>query len=169
MSRDRSALLAVIVACALVTALWVWLSPALAPPDLVDVRAPLPSVQPTPPSHYCEHATRGALLVADSDGYVCERFDLLARVHGGCCAPDRQRARHTCAHCAGTCCALYEHCVSCCVGTSRLFGACRADCAPHNGSAPLQHCFAAPAPTPKPSASASPSGEPGRAVEWLLL
>ena len=154
-------------------------SPALAP--YVSLQRPLPSARPTPaPSHYCETATLGALLVSDSDGYVCERFHLLPADRSGCCDPGRPRQRYVCAGCVasrgGLCCALYEHCVSCCTGAPNPFHACTEHCRTHSGSldgaghyrdAAHRYCFGEQAASETPSASPSASGAPGRPIEWL--
>jgi len=155
-------------------------SPALAP--YVSLQRPLPSARPTPaPSHYCETATLGALLVSDSDGYVCERFHLLPADRSGCCDPGRPRQRYVCAGCVasrgGLCCALYEHCVSCCTGAPNPFHQCVEDCRTSSRSldasgrqyrdAEHRYCAGERTVSESPSASAPPVGPAPSAVQWL--
>lgn len=175
---QRRAFALVLALCALYTLYAAHDSPALAP--YIDIERPLPSVRPAPHARECEHATLGALLVADSDGYVCERFVLLPAARGGCCSPGHARSRYVCADCVpsrgGVCCALYEHCVSCCTGAPNPFHACTEHCRTHSGSldgaghyrdAAHRYCFGEQAASETPSASPSASGAPGRPIEWL--
>jgi len=71
----------------------------------------------------CLTATAGHLLVADSRGYVCDRFALGLTSHRNCCVPGMDRWLLRCNSCAHYtnggdtrhCCELYEFCVSCCM------------------------------------------------------
>jgi hypothetical protein len=71
----------------------------------------------------CLTATAGHLLVADSRGYVCDRFSLGRTSHRNCCVPGMDRWLLQCNSCADIvangsdryCCELYEFCVSCCM------------------------------------------------------
>lgn len=104
----------------------------------------------------CEHTVSNGNLVADSSGAVCRWAGVdpatsccaVSEVIGGACAD----------HCdlALQCCAVYEHCVACCV-SGEPFAACVARCRTHSGSAAARefvdvkrkHCFGvfnAPAP-----------------------
>jgi len=154
---------------------------AQAPPSVLGgPGAPLPSQRPTPPpSHHCESATLGALLVCDSDGYVCERFHV---AEYGCCSEMRPRRRYTCVGCAEACCARYENCVSCCLGRDaetgpgpldRCADACRTNSASLDETGRQyrdpdhRYCWARPSATP--STSPSPSAPAGTRVEWLEI
>lgn len=105
----------------------------------------------------CEHTVSNGNLVADSNAAVCLWSGVDAE--SSCCTS--QLVDGACSdHCDvdASCCALYEHCVACCVREARLaFAACVARCRTHSGSAAARefvdparkHCFGlfnAPAP-----------------------
>ena len=62
----------------------------------------------------CRNSVQGKQLLADEQGYVCERPDLLT---GGCCNPQGLTTQHyICESCLdNNCCSVYEHCISCCL------------------------------------------------------
>lgn len=159
-------------------------------------------VHPSPssePRYHCKHQTLGGLLMADSDGYVCERFNVNARSH--CCDPEKARDHRSCFSCVQVaqlrdrvCCEFYEYCISCCLydsappsdynQTEAQFVACAHTC--RTGSSTLDkhghyangtHRYCLPAapfvpetPSPSPSASASPSVAPDRdGIVWVHL
>lgn len=67
----------------------------------------------------CRNSVQGRSLVADINGYVCDRFDLETN---GCCrvnAPSTKR--YTCDSCSNSgCCSQYEGCVSCCLHPQKV-------------------------------------------------
>jgi len=67
----------------------------------------------------CRNSVQGKALLADDKGYVCPRW---ARLSNGCCdAAAPATRRHACEACnAQHCCAVYEHCVSCCMQPSQV-------------------------------------------------
>lgn len=151
------------------------------------------------PSYQCHHHSLGGLLVADSDGFVCERFALDARSH--CCDPHQDRERHSCFSCTRVqqlhgriCCEWYEYCISCCLYASTpavdynqtlgQFEACAHTC--RTGSSTLdqhgqyansthRYCLphakaVAQSPSASPSPSVSPSVLPDHeGVIWVHL
>lgn len=62
----------------------------------------------------CRNSVQGRSIIADQNGYTCDRFDLQPN---GCCkvtAPSTKR--YTCESCGEHgCCGFYEQCVSCCL------------------------------------------------------
>lgn len=62
----------------------------------------------------CRNSGQGRSLIVDEKGYVCQWQDMLP---SGCCDPTAVNSRHyTCRGCSNNhCCAVYEHCVSCCL------------------------------------------------------
>lgn len=62
----------------------------------------------------CRNSVQGKDLIADDKGYVCERQNILP---GGCCDIESDSSsRFECQTCdSNGCCAIYEHCVSCCL------------------------------------------------------
>lgn len=66
----------------------------------------------------CRNSEQGPQLVADDRGYACAIQDVQP---SGCCPADvKATARYSCAGCqADNCCAVYEHCVTCCTDPVR--------------------------------------------------
>lgn len=62
----------------------------------------------------CRNSRQGRSLIVDEKGFVCQWHDVLP---SGCCDPSAMNTRHyTCRGCSSNhCCAIYEHCVSCCL------------------------------------------------------
>uniref|UniRef100_A0A0K8TQK8 SREBP regulating gene protein n=1 Tax=Tabanus bromius TaxID=304241 RepID=A0A0K8TQK8_TABBR len=62
----------------------------------------------------CRNSVQGKVLIVDDRGFVCQRSDLLWT---GCCNVDPGTTkRYGCETCnEAHCCAIYEHCVSCCL------------------------------------------------------
>eukprot|EP00731_Ephydatia_muelleri_P023601 Em0015g1184a len=62
----------------------------------------------------CRNSRQGHTFYVDELGYVCRLGDILPN---GCCTLDTSGAlRHDCSSCVESgCCAIYEHCVSCCL------------------------------------------------------
>ncbi|XP_071484297.1 SREBP regulating gene protein-like [Diadema setosum] len=62
----------------------------------------------------CRNSRQGKNYVVDEKGYVCSWKDLLPN---GCCNSKTPAASiHNCDGCSNNgCCAVYEHCVSCCL------------------------------------------------------
>mmetsp|Transcript_648 Transcript_648/g.2015 ORF Transcript_648/g.2015 Transcript_648/m.2015 type:complete len:342 (-) Transcript_648:47-1072(-) len=64
----------------------------------------------------CRSTRQGQWLVADSNGAVCTRDDML-QSEDGCCPESSQKASLPCDNCSTSeqCCGSYEHCVACCL------------------------------------------------------
>lgn len=61
----------------------------------------------------CRNSVQGRMLIVDDEGFVCNRADLMAN---GCCKIERKSIQYSCESCIDDgCCAVYEHCVSCCL------------------------------------------------------
>ncbi|XP_038619284.1 SREBP regulating gene protein isoform X2 [Tachyglossus aculeatus] len=62
----------------------------------------------------CRNSVQGKRLITDELGHVCERKHLL---RNGCCDVEASSTRlFSCEGCLSHgCCAVYEHCVSCCL------------------------------------------------------
>lgn len=66
-------------------------------------------------SKTCRNSVQGKVFLADDLGFVCLRKDLSAN---GCCDEKATSSkRFSCETCSESfgCCAIYEHCVSCCL------------------------------------------------------
>lgn len=63
------------------------------------------------PIESCRNSVQGKVLIADDKGYLCSRRDLQA--NGCCSATSKQYSCETCL--TNDCCAIYEHCISCCM------------------------------------------------------
>lgn len=64
----------------------------------------------------CENSIQGRDILVDDKGFVCPR-DFLTPA--GCCANNSRR--YVCESCQRNgCCAVYEHCVSCCLQPEKL-------------------------------------------------
>jgi hypothetical protein len=63
---------------------------------------------------HCRNSEQGRNLITDELGYVCRYIDVKPN---GCCNTNRHSTqRFACIGCQDTgCCALYEHCISCCL------------------------------------------------------
>ena len=65
----------------------------------------------------CQHTKQGALMVTDSNGFVCLRRDVNST--SKCCkhSTDNLTWQTSCERCnlSVSCCRVYEHCVSCCL------------------------------------------------------
>ncbi|KAK2173211.1 hypothetical protein NP493_892g01016 [Ridgeia piscesae] len=60
----------------------------------------------------CRNSVQGKNLITDDHGYVCERHEVFVN---GCCDTQASK-RFVCDGCLDNgCCAIYEHCVSCCL------------------------------------------------------
>ena len=67
----------------------------------------------------CRNSVQGRQLVADENGYICDRFDL--QVNGCCRIGTASTKRYVCNSCSEAgCCALYEQCVSCCLHPQKV-------------------------------------------------
>lgn len=67
----------------------------------------------------CRNSVQGSSIIADQNGYTCDRFDLQSN---GCCKPTAPSTkRYTCDSCSENgCCELYEQCVSCCLHPQKV-------------------------------------------------
>jgi hypothetical protein len=87
-------------------------------PDLFslnDTTAPSSDVHIDSGIKTCRNSVQGKVMIADDQGYCCLRKDLAS---SGCCDVDAVSSkRYSCETCSdnGGCCAIYEHCVSCCL------------------------------------------------------
>lgn len=64
----------------------------------------------------CENSVQGRDILVDDKGYVCPHDSLMPT---GCCANNSKR--YVCDSCQRNgCCAVYEHCVSCCLQPEKL-------------------------------------------------
>ncbi|XP_055526706.1 SREBP regulating gene protein isoform X2 [Wyeomyia smithii] len=66
----------------------------------------------------CRNSIQGKALIVDDRGYVCMRSELLWT---GCCNVEVESSKlFYCDTCQNSnCCAIYEHCVSCCMHPSK--------------------------------------------------
>lgn len=62
----------------------------------------------------CRNSVQGKVLIADDNGFICQRKDVSA---SGCCDESSGNTkRYSCDTCNGNhCCAIYEYCISCCL------------------------------------------------------
>lgn len=63
----------------------------------------------------CRNSVQGRVLIVDDRGYVCLRDNIV--VETGCCDVGLESTKqYACGTCNDLmCCAIYEHCVSCCL------------------------------------------------------
>nr|ACO11536.1 UPF0454 protein C12orf49 homolog precursor [Caligus rogercresseyi] len=78
------------------------------------------SSSPRPPRHLtCRHTIQGSLLIADDQGVLCLRKNML---QSGCCERNVTGSTlYACSHCNLDmgCCSAYEACVSCCMSPDK--------------------------------------------------
>jgi len=67
-------------------------------------------------SETCQNSVQGRDIIVDNQGFVCARESVGV---SGCCVNSTQR--YVCQSCQHNgCCAVYEHCVSCCLHPDKL-------------------------------------------------